>query len=71
MKDFFLKKGLRCGEWLSFGGPDLPADQTGTFHQAATFVSEPLEVKRTNESHFSNFDFSISRTIWPCSASPS
>lgn len=35
--------GLACGEWLSFGGPDLPADHRRVAAFQAAWTSPPLE----------------------------
>jgi len=35
--------GLACGEWLSFGAPDLPGDHRRVSPFQATWTSDPLE----------------------------
>ena len=34
--------GLFCGEWLSFGAPDLPVDQRSVSSYHGCWYSEPL-----------------------------
>jgi hypothetical protein len=35
---------LTCGEWLSFGGPDMPADQASTLAVGSTaFYTKTLD----------------------------
>ena len=43
--EFHAESGLFCGEWLSFGGPDLPGDQRMANAVDLTWTAGPLKVR--------------------------